>query len=179
MDLLPQSSKKGVSRAKSAKVRTDSSKDLLKDLADVQRNIQPDIQEEIRQDVQGEIQREIQSGLNEDVRREPMIKSLKGISFPEEEIAVSRKSTNLSKPSSKNLVANIEDMLHRDSDETFEDYQSRKVLTLKLASIPDYTLNNATAVTIASMMMKKAKLGLVYDANVEKAIYYLLGLLHR
>jgi len=73
----------------------------------------------------------------------------------------------------------IEDIMCRETWETLVEFQSRKILTSKLVSIPDYVINNMSAVVIASMMMKKAKLGLEYDENVEKSITYIISLLSR
>ena len=73
----------------------------------------------------------------------------------------------------------IEDIICRETWESLQEFQARKILTLKLEAIPDYKINNMTAVVIASMMMKKAKLGLEYDENVEKSITYLMELLGR
>jgi hypothetical protein len=77
------------------------------------------------------------------------------------------------------VPANVEDLLIKESDETSEDFEARKQLTMKLASIPDYKLNNATAATVAHMMMKKTKLGVTYDHDIESALTYLTGLLQR
>lgn len=73
----------------------------------------------------------------------------------------------------------IEDVLCRETSETLEEFEARRILTLKLASIPDYTINPITAVVIGSMMMKKARLGLEYDSNIEKSLAYLMELLSR
>jgi hypothetical protein len=75
--------------------------------------------------------------------------------------------------------ANIEDLLKKEADESPEDFEARKILTLKLAAIEDYKLNNVTAVTVAHMMMKKSRLGLAYDTGVESALSYLSDLLMR
>jgi hypothetical protein len=73
----------------------------------------------------------------------------------------------------------IEDVICREGWETLQEFEARKILTLKLASIQDYKINNMSAVVIASMMMKKAKLGLEYDENIERSITYLMDLLKR
>jgi hypothetical protein len=82
-------------------------------------------------------------------------------------------------PAPGQVQPDINDLLKKETDETPEDFEARRVLTLKLASIPDYKLNNATAVTAALIMMKKAKLGVTYDPDVEAAIAYLTELLKR
>lgn len=71
------------------------------------------------------------------------------------------------------VPANIDDILQRESDETETDFATRKTLSHKLASLTGYPLNKATAVTIAALMMKKARLGLTYEPNVENALLYL------
>ena len=71
------------------------------------------------------------------------------------------------------VVADIDDLLQKESDETDADFQTRTTLSHKLASLPNYPLNKATAVTIGALMMKKSRLGLTYDANVENALLYL------
>lgn len=82
-------------------------------------------------------------------------------------------------PAPAQVPADINDMLQKETDETPEDFEARRRLTLQLASIPDYKLNNATAVTSGLIMMKKAKLGVSYDPDVEAAISYLTSLLQR
>ena len=73
--------------------------------------------------------------------------------------------------------ANINDMLKQGDKESPEDFEARRRLTLKLASIPNYKLNNATAVTAGFIMMEKAKTGITYDPDVEAAILYLTTLI--
>lgn len=73
----------------------------------------------------------------------------------------------------------IEDVLCRETSETLEEFEARRILTLKLVSIPDYAINPMSAVVIASMIIKKARLGLEYDSNVEKSLTYLMELLSR
>lgn len=82
-------------------------------------------------------------------------------------------------PAPANVSTDVTEFVQQGIDETPEDFESRKRLTVRLATIPDYALNNVTAATAASMLMKKAKLGLTYDANVESALSYLTGLLQR
>jgi hypothetical protein len=82
-------------------------------------------------------------------------------------------------PTPDNVVPDINDLLHVEADETTNDFEVRRQLTLKLASIPGYKLNNVTAVTAAIMMMKKAKLGLMYDVDIESAISYLTSILQK
>lgn len=82
-------------------------------------------------------------------------------------------------PAPAAVPADVTEYVQQGIDETSDDFESRKRLTVSLASIPDYQLNNVTAATVASMLMKKAKLGLTYDANVESALSYLTALLQR
>lgn len=77
------------------------------------------------------------------------------------------------------VPADINDYVRKEADETPEDFEARRRITLKLSSIPDYKLNNTTAVVAGSIMMRKAKLGLTYDPDVEAAISYLTALLQR
>ena len=77
------------------------------------------------------------------------------------------------------VVTDINDILKQDVDETAEDFEARRRLTLQLANIPDYPLNPVSAVTIGQMMMKKARLGLAYDQDMEAALSYLTELLRR
>jgi len=77
------------------------------------------------------------------------------------------------------VETDIMDLLKKESDEDPNDFEARKRLTLLLGSIPDYKLNNTTAVTAGMIMMKKSKLGLTYDPDVEAAISYLTALLQR
>jgi hypothetical protein len=82
-------------------------------------------------------------------------------------------------PAPATIPADINDLIQKEADETPEDFEARRRLTLKLASIPDYKLNNTTAVIAGLIMMKKAKLGLTYDPDIEAAIAYLTALLQR
>lgn len=77
------------------------------------------------------------------------------------------------------IPADINDIIKKENDESPEDFEARRRLTLQLANIPDYKLNNVTAVTAGLMLMKKSKLGLGYDADVEAALSYLTALLQR
>jgi hypothetical protein len=77
------------------------------------------------------------------------------------------------------IPADINELLQKETDETPEDFEARRRLTLQLASIQDYKLNNVSAVTAGLMMMKKAKLGLTYEQDVEAALSYLTSLLQR
>jgi len=77
------------------------------------------------------------------------------------------------------IPADIHDILQREADETEEDFQARERLTITLSTIPDYKLNNTTAVIAGYIMMKKSKLGITYDPDVESAIGYLVALLER
>lgn len=76
-------------------------------------------------------------------------------------------------------TADINDLVQNEADEIPEDFEARRRLTLKLASIPDYKLNNTTAVTAGHLLMKKSKLGVNYDPDVEAALAYLTALLQR
>ena len=67
----------------------------------------------------------------------------------------------------------VEDVLCRETCETLGEFEARKILTTKLLSLPEYKINPMSAVVIASMMIKKAKFGLVYDDNVEQTITFL------
>jgi hypothetical protein len=50
-------------------------------------------------------------------------------------------------------------------------------LTLRLASVPDFQINNSAAVTAGHMIMKKTKLGVKYDENIESVLNYLIELM--
>ena len=82
-------------------------------------------------------------------------------------------------PNPLQVPVDINDILHKEENEIEEDYEARRRLTIKLASIPDYKLNNEAAVVIGNIMMKKVKLGTSYDADIENAINYLIRLLQR
>ena len=82
-------------------------------------------------------------------------------------------------PPPSQVPADINDIIQKEDAENDDDFEARRRLTLLLASIPDYRLNNATAVTAGHIMMKKSKLGVTYDSDVESAIAYLVALLQR
>jgi hypothetical protein len=75
--------------------------------------------------------------------------------------------------------SDINDIIQKQDSEDTDDFEVRKTLTLKLASIPDYKLNNVTAVTVGYMLMHKAKIGFKYDDDIESALSYLTELLKR
>jgi hypothetical protein len=80
-------------------------------------------------------------------------------------------------PTTPILTANIDDLLHKESDESKDDFDFRRVLTYKLLAIPNYQLNNVTAMVVAYMLMRKARLGITYDRDIESALTYLLNAL--
>lgn len=82
-------------------------------------------------------------------------------------------------PPPEQVPVDINDLLKKEADETPEEFEARRRITLQLASIPDYKLNNTAAVVAGLMLMKKSKLGITYDADVESALTYLTSLLQR
>ena len=82
-------------------------------------------------------------------------------------------------PGAPDIAPDVNDLLIKDSSESDDEFEARRTLTLKLASIPDYKLNGSTCLTIGHMMMKKSKMGLTYDPDIENAIGYLMALLQR
>lgn len=80
------------------------------------------------------------------------------------------------KPVSNFVPANINDILSKESDETPMDFERRKRLTMTLSTIPQFRINNTTAVTAGLMLMKKSRLGITYDVEIEAALDYLLSL---
>ena len=77
------------------------------------------------------------------------------------------------------VMTDINDLLKQDVDESPEDFEARRRLTLQLAAIPDYPLNPVSATTIGQMMMKKARQGVTYDVDMENALSYITALLQR
>jgi hypothetical protein len=76
-----------------------------------------------------------------------------------------------------NLVApDINDLLHKEADESEDDFEARRRLTLRLANIENYKLNNSTAVVLGHMMMRKSRLGIKYDTDIEAGINQVLKL---
>lgn len=73
----------------------------------------------------------------------------------------------------------IDMMIEREQDETPEDFEFRKILTLRLASMQDYQLSNVTCLVLGHIMMKKAKLGIIYEQQVETAVAYVMDLLQQ
>ena len=67
-------------------------------------------------------------------------------------------------------------LLKKENGETEEVFQMRKRLTLRLAGIPNFPLNNLTAVTAARMAVNKATLAVKYAKQVEDILDYLLKL---
>lgn len=77
------------------------------------------------------------------------------------------------------VTTDINDLLKQNGDESLEDFEARRRLTLQLAAIPDYPLNPVSATTIGQMMMKKARQGVTYDVDMENALTYITSLLQR
>jgi hypothetical protein len=77
------------------------------------------------------------------------------------------------------VVADINDLFEKEASESDSDYEARRILTLKVVSIPDFKINNATALTVGYLISKKAKLGLNYDPDIENALMYVSNLLQR
>ena len=77
------------------------------------------------------------------------------------------------------INTDINDLLKQDVDESSDDFEARRRLTLQLAVIPDYSLNPVAATTIGQMMMKKARQGITYDTDMENALTYITALLQR
>lgn len=91
--------------------------------------------------------------------------------------AISREEVDNLLSKNENPTANLDDILRIETGESNEDFAKRKDLTHKLANIKDFKVNNMTAMVAASMLIKKTKLGVTYDANIENALSYLLSLL--
>lgn len=72
--------------------------------------------------------------------------------------------------------ANIDDILINEEGESFDDFIVRRDLTKKIANIPNFKLNNYTALVMASMMMKKMIQGISYTPEIEDAIDYISSL---
>ena len=117
----------------------------------------------------GEQKISVQEGklVNKAVDVESILSKMPGISV-----------TGITPPPSQ-VPVDINDIIQKEDDESDDDFEARRRLTLLLASIPDYRLNNATAVTAGHIMMKKSKLGVTYDSDVESAIAYLVALMQR
>jgi hypothetical protein len=82
-------------------------------------------------------------------------------------------------PSLMVVGADVNDLFQKETGESDADYEARRILTLKIVSIPDFKVNNATALTLGYLMFKKAKLGLNYDPDIEHALMYIGNLLQR
>lgn len=74
---------------------------------------------------------------------------------------------------------NLDDLLAREESESATEFEARRRLTYRLMDI-DFTgvrLNNVTAVIIGFLIMRKATIGLTYDANVEVVIRRIMEIL--
>lgn len=91
--------------------------------------------------------------------------------------AISREEVDNLLSKNANVLANLDDILQKETGESEEEFTRRKELTYKLANMKDFKINNMTAMVAASMLTKKNKLGVTYDANIENALSYLLSLL--
>lgn len=90
---------------------------------------------------------------------------------------ITREEINTLLTKNQNINASLDDILRIETGETAEDFRLRKELTIKLANINNFKLNNMTAMVAASMLTKKTKLNVSYDQNIENALTYLLSLL--
>lgn len=79
-------------------------------------------------------------------------------------------------PATNPVAPDINDLLHKEASESDEDFEARRRLTLRLAAIENYHLNNATAVVLGHMMMRKSRLGIKYDTDIEAGINQVLKL---
>jgi hypothetical protein len=79
-------------------------------------------------------------------------------------------------PAVNPMSPDINDVLHREADESEENFEARRRLTIRLATIENYRLNNTTAVVLGHMMMRKSRLGIKYDTDIEAAINQVLKL---
>ena len=70
----------------------------------------------------------------------------------------------------------LNDLIIIDINETLSDFEARRRLTLQLANIPDFPLNNVAVVVASKMIMKKITLGIVYSDDVERVLEHLLSL---
>ena len=79
-------------------------------------------------------------------------------------------------PSALETNPDIDDLLQRETDESEEAFEARRRLTMKLKglNINGNVLNNATAVVVAFLLMKKTLLGLEYDPDVEATLRVLV-----
>jgi hypothetical protein len=78
-------------------------------------------------------------------------------------------------PNEENVNITINDLLKQESSESDDDFALRAELTIKLIDELNYKLNLNTAVTIGHIIMKKAKLNLTYDPDLEFAIQHLMN----
>lgn len=69
---------------------------------------------------------------------------------------------------------NLEDFCVKENTESSEEFEARKIITEKLTRIPIYPMNMISAVTLGHIIMKKARLGLVYDSRLELTVNHLL-----
>jgi hypothetical protein len=70
-------------------------------------------------------------------------------------------------------------MFQKEAAENDDEYQARRILTLKIANIPDLKVNNVTSLSLGYLMSKKAKLGLSYHPDIENVLMYIGNLLQR
>ena len=74
-------------------------------------------------------------------------------------------------------ASDINDLLVAEEAETTTDFEARRRLTLQIANLPNYKLNNVTVVTLGFLIMKRAKLGLSYGPDIDLSLDYLLNYL--
>jgi len=73
----------------------------------------------------------------------------------------------------------LNDLIIIDINETLADFEARRRLTLQLANIPDFPLNNVAVVVASKMIMKKITLGIVYAEDIERVLNHLLSLVQQ
>lgn len=83
------------------------------------------------------------------------------------------------KPTKVTGAGNLDDLLVRETAESRDQFEYRIALTKRIATIPDYKLDNIASVTLGQMIMKKSYIGVRYSDEVENAITYILNLLQR
>ena len=80
-------------------------------------------------------------------------------------------------PPTSTDVTTIDDLIIREAGESPEDFEIRRALTKRLASIPNYLINPVAAVVAGLLFARKVKLDLKYSEEIEAVLIQLQKLL--
>lgn len=71
----------------------------------------------------------------------------------------------------------LDDLLVQEFNESPRDFEARRRLTIQLANIQDFKLNNVSALVAGKMILKKINIGISYSDDIENVLNQLLSMI--